>query len=120
MPKPWWAVLPDSSGTRGLCRRGRPNTQREQAVLESFSPGRRKNLGWSQKGRGEGRTSALPGRQLGLRAPAGPFGQAVPHGHWQAGEGGKVGTEVGLALMDPVESFDCTAFSSSPVSARAF
>lgn len=48
------------------------------AVVENFSP-RKKNLGRSQKGREDGQTSTLPGRQLGQRAPSGAFQQAVHH-----------------------------------------
>lgn len=62
-----------------MCSREAEAHREELAVVENFSPGRRKNLGGSQKGREEGQTSALPGRQLGLGAPSGAFQQSDPH-----------------------------------------
>lgn len=48
----------------------------ELAVVENLSPGRRKKLGGSQKGREDDQTLALPGRQLGLGGPLGPSSRA--------------------------------------------
>lgn len=94
-----------------MCSREAGAHREELAVVENFSPGRRKNLGGIQKGREEGQTSALPCRQLGLRAPSGAFQQSDPHWAPELEKVGEVGTELGLALMDPVESFDCTVLS---------
>lgn len=67
-------------------------------------------MGGSQKGREAGPTSTLPGRQLGLRAPSGAFQQAAPH--WALEKLEKVGeVRAGVALIDPVESLDCTVLS---------
>lgn len=47
---------------------GKAGAYREElAIVENLSPGRRKKLGGSQKGREDDQTLALPGRQLGLR-----------------------------------------------------
>ena len=69
----------------------------EMAVVENLSPGRRKKLGGSQKGREDDQTLALPGRQLGLGGPFRAFQQGFQFfiGHRGAGAGGEVGTSWG-------------------------
>lgn len=78
----------------------------ELAVVENLSPGRRKKLDGSQKGREDDQTLGLPGRQLGLGGPLGPSSRAFQFliGHRGAGAAGEVGTELGLAPINPVES----------------
>lgn len=72
----------------GGCAAGAAEGHREElAVVENLSPGRREKLGGSQKGREDGQTLALPGRQLGLRAPSGAFQKSVPP--WALGSWGR-------------------------------
>lgn len=66
-----------------MCSREDQGHREDLAVVENLSPGRRKKLGGSQKGREDDQTLALPGRQLGPRAPSGAFQQPVPH--WALG-----------------------------------